>query len=109
MSEKYWIIPLIILSVFIGFGTFKRFTDDKQLEAQRQSLNKRIPNNTKYILSKDNECPDGYVEVHSSGEGMDFLIPAGTLVIENGNPGAKRYHLYAKRGEQQPLLPPVKE
>lgn len=110
MKNQYLIVGLAILIVaFLGYGIFKRFSNNQQEATRYQSLNKRIPINTKYILLEDNHCPDGYYEVQSVGDRLDFIIPAETLVIENGSPGLKKYHLYAKIGETQPLLPPVRE
>lgn len=110
MKNRYLIVVLaILIVVFLGYGVFKRFSDNQQEAARYQSLNKRIPINTKYILLEDNHCPDGYYEVQTAGDRLDFIIPAGTLVIVNGISGSKKYHLYAKKGETQPLLPPVRE
>ncbi len=102
---------LIILAVFV-FRIGMRSDNMKAILSQHsalQNLDKRIPVNTRYILLEEDQCPNGYDEVKYAGDGMDILIPAGTLVVGNGGSGAKKYHLCSKKGERQTLLPPVKE
>jgi len=89
-------LALVVSLLFIvGIYWYNAHPKQQQVVVHKPDVNRMLLANARYVLV-ESECPKGFVEVKNNSSKKNILIPTGTFVIENTEPGEKEYHLCTK-------------